>query len=77
MNFMILNKFSNFMHVLNSIRKHTTKMEFGQTYCIDLLKRNPKKFILHFLNFILFARNFLTLKNFLELFKSEKKMETL
>jgi hypothetical protein len=26
-------------------------MEFGQAYCKDFLKRNPKKFILFILNF--------------------------
>jgi hypothetical protein len=26
-------------------------MEFGQTYCKDFLKRNPKKFILYFYDF--------------------------
>jgi uncharacterized protein YpiB (UPF0302 family) len=31
-------------------------MEFGQAYCKDFLKRNPKKFILYFLIFYQFKR---------------------
>jgi hypothetical protein len=35
------------------------KMEFGQAYCRDLLKRNPRKFMLHFSKFYFILYGFL------------------
>jgi hypothetical protein len=43
------------------------KMEFGQSYCQDLLRRIIRKFILYFPHFILFSIDFRTLYDFLEL----------
>jgi hypothetical protein len=39
-------------------------MEFGQAYCRDLLKRNPRKFSFIFLSFILFSMHFRSFYDF-------------
>jgi hypothetical protein len=43
------------------------KMEFGQAYCQDLLRRVLRKLILYFPSFILFYMDFRTLYDFLKL----------
>jgi hypothetical protein len=49
-------------------------MEFGQAYCKDLLKWNPRKFILYFFSFIAFSMNFGTIKKFLEKISEKWKL---
>jgi hypothetical protein len=44
----------------------THNMEFGQIHCKDLLKRNPKKFILYFSEFYMIYYEFLNFKQILE-----------
>jgi hypothetical protein len=47
------------------------KMEFGQAYCQDLVKRILRKFIIYFLSFSLFSMHFRNLHEFLENLKGE------
>jgi hypothetical protein len=50
-------------------------MEFGHTYCHDLLTKILNKFILLFLRFNLFYTHFRSSQHFMEIRKPQKKSE--